>query len=352
MDLTMTNGRSSNKNIYIQKHINICLCHYIMTKKTILVTGGAGFLGRSLCKKLLENPNNIVICLDNLVTGSHKNIEEFEKNPNFTFLYADVTQSIQFPVLHEIYHMACIASPDKYKVHSIETLNTCFIGTQNMIQLAKQHNAKLLFTSTSEIYGDPDVHPQPENYFGNVNTMGERSCYDEGKRIGETLIYEYRKKHGLDLKVVRIFNTYGPYMDINDGRVITNFIKQILNKEPLNIYGNGNQTRSFCYVDDMIDGLIRMMNSNEPGPINIGNPHCEFTLNELVKVFEKITNRKLPVTYLSSTENDPKQRRPVILKAQILLGFEPKIELVAGIQKTLDYFQKIQYIQNIQKIQN
>jgi UDP-glucuronate decarboxylase len=182
--------------------------------------------------------------------------------------------------------------------------------------------------------------------------MGERSCYDEGKRIGETLIYEYRKKHGLDLKVVRIFNTYGPYMDIDDGRVITNFIKQILNKEPLNIYGNGNQTRSFCYVDDMIDGLMRMMNSNEAGPINIGNPHCEFTLNELVKVFEKITNRKLPVTYLSSTENDPKQRRPVILKAQILLGFEPKIELVAGIQKTLDYFQNVQNIQNTQKIQN
>lgn len=317
--------------------------------KIILVTGGAGFLGRNLCKKLLENSNNYVICVDNLVTGSHKNIEEFEKNTNFTFLRADVTQSIQFPILHEIYHMACIASPDKYKVQSIETLNTCFVGTQNMIQLAKQHNAKLLFTSTSEIYGDPDVHPQPENYFGNVNTMGERSCYDEGKRIGETLIYEYRKKHDLDLKVVRIFNTYGPYMDIDDGRVITNFIKQILNKEPLNIYGNGNQTRSFCYVDDMIDGLMRMMNSNEAGPINIGNPHCEFTLNELVKVFEKITNRKLPVTYLSSTENDPKQRRPVILKAQILLGFEPKIELVAGIQKTLDYFQNIQ---NTQKVQN
>jgi UDP-glucuronate decarboxylase len=308
--------------------------------KIILVTGGAGFLGRNLCKKLLENTNNYVICMDNLVTGNYNNIKEFENSSNFKFIEYDVTQTIQFPVLHEIYHMACIASPDKYKVYSIETLNTCFIGTQNMIQLAKLHNAKLLFTSTSEIYGDPDVHPQPESYFGNVNTMGERSCYDEGKRIGETLIYEYRKKHNLDLKVVRIFNTYGPYMDINDGRVITNFIKQILKNEPLYIYGNGNQTRSFCYVDDMIDGLMRMMNSNEYGPINIGNPYCEFTLNELVKVFENITNRKLPVTYLSSTENDPKQRRPVILKAQVLLGFEPKIELVTGIKKTLEHFQQ------------
>jgi UDP-glucuronate decarboxylase len=308
------------------------------TTKNILVTGGAGFLGRHLCKKLLENKKNNVICIDNLVTGNYKNIVEFEKMPNFTFIQYDITQPINFPLLHEIYHLACIASPDKYKFYSIETMNTCFIGTQNMIQLAKIHNAKLLFTSTSEIYGDPDVHPQPEEYFGNVNTMGERSCYDEGKRIGETLIYEYRKKYGLDLKVVRIFNTYGPYMDINDGRVITNFIKQIMANEDLQIYGTGNQTRSFCYVDDLIDGLIRMMNSIEPGPINIGNPYCEFTLNELVQVFEKITNQKLQVIYLDATENDPKQRKPVITKAQNLLGFEPKITLEDGIKKTMDYF--------------
>ena len=305
-------------------------------KKRILVTGGAGFLGSHLCDRLVARGDD-VLCVDNFYTGSKRNVAHLLGTSNFELLRHDVTFPLYVEV-DEIYNLACPASPVHYQHDPVQTTKTSVHGAINMLGLAKRCKAKILQASTSEVYGDPDVHPQPENYFGNVNTMGERSCYDEGKRIGETLIYEYRKKHGVDLKVVRIFNTYGPYMDINDGRVITNFIKQILNNETLNIYGNGNQTRSFCYVDDMIDGLIRMMKSNEAGPINIGNPYCEFTLNELVKVFEKIMNRKLPVTYMSSTENDPKQRRPVILKAQILLGFEPKIELVTGIQKTLEYF--------------
>ena len=306
--------------------------------KYILVTGGAGFLGRNLCKKLLQNHMNKVICLDNLITGNESNIEEFLNHPNFTFIKYDVTHTINFPKIDEIYHLACIASPDKYKLYSIETLKTCFLGTLNVLGLAKQHRAKVLYTSTSEIYGDPHVHPQPEEYFGNVNTMGERSCYDEGKRIGETLIYEYRRKFQLDLKVVRLFNTYGPYMDINDGRVITNFIKQIMKGEKLQIYGDGYQTRSFCYVDDLISGLVAMMNSSEMGPFNLGNPYCEFTLNELVNIFEKVLHKKLDVEYLEATENDPKQRKPVITKAQQKLGFNPQIHLEEGIQKTFDYF--------------
>jgi UDP-glucuronate decarboxylase len=306
--------------------------------KYILVTGGAGFLGRNLCKKLLQNHMNKVICLDNLITGNESNIEEFLQNPNFTFIKYDITMSINFPKIDEIYHLACIASPDKYKLYSIETLKTCFLGTLNVLGLAKQHRAKVLYTSTSEIYGDPHVHPQPEEYFGNVNTMGERSCYDEGKRIGETLIYEYRRKFQLDLKVVRLFNTYGPYMDIHDGRVITNFIKQIMKGEKLQIYGDGSQTRSFCYVDDLISGLVDMMNSVEMGPFNLGNPYCEFTLNELVDVFEKVIGRKLEVEYLEATENDPKQRKPVIQKANTKLGFNPQIHLEEGIKKTFDYF--------------
>ena len=309
--------------------------------KYILVTGGAGFLGRNLCKKLLENKRNKIICMDSLITGDENNISEFKNNPNFTFVQYDVTNTINFPRKNEIYHLACIASPDKYKLYSIETLKTCFIGTLNILELAKQHNAKVLFTSTSEIYGDPNVHPQPEEYYGNVNTMGERSCYDEGKRICETLIYEYRRKFRLDIKIVRLFNTYGPYMDINDGRVITNFIKQILIGQKLRIYGDGSQTRSFCYVDDLIIGIVAMMNSKEYGPFNLGNPYCEFTLNELVCIFEKIIGRKLEVEYLKSTENDPKQRKPIISKAQLKLGFEPYTTIEEGIQKTIDYFIQI-----------
>ena len=215
---------------------------------------------------------------------------------------------------------------------------TCFEGTKNVLELAKYHRCKLLFTSTSEIYGDPLVHPQPEHYFGNVNTVGERSCYDEGKRVAETLIYEYRNKFNLDLKIVRIFNTYGPYMNINDGRVITNFIHQIKINQPIEIYGDGNQTRSFCYVDDLIDGFIKMMTSIEIGPINLGNPYYEITINQLVNMFENILNTKLNINYKESTENDPTQRKPDLHLAKTKLDFDPKVTLTEGITKTLEYF--------------
>ena len=306
-----------------------------MTK--VIIAGGAGFLGRHLCKKLLEK-NYFVICLDNLVSGDLSNIIEFMDNKNFTFYNHDITNIIHFNDIDEIYNLACIASPDLYKKKSIETLFTCFIGNKNLLDLAVKNNAKYLFTSTSEVYGDPLIHPQSEEYFGNVNTVGERSCYDEGKRVSETLIYEYNKKFNLDTKIVRIFNTYGPYMNINDGRVITNFIKKIMNNEKIQIYGTGKQTRSFCYVDDLVEVIISMMESKEKGPINIGNPNCEFTLNELVKVFEKVLNVKLEVEYLDSTENDPQQRKPIIEKAIKKLNFNPKINLEDGILKTYNYF--------------
>jgi UDP-glucuronate decarboxylase len=220
---------------------------------------------------------------------------------------------------------------------------TSFQGTKNVLDLAKQFSksdrgCKVLFTSTSEIYGDPLVHPQPEDYYGNVNTVGERSCYDEGKRVAETLIYEYRRKYGLDIKTVRLFNTYGPYMDIDDGRVITNFIKQIMAKQPVQIYGDGSQTRSFCYVDDLMDGLFAIMASEEQGPINLGNPYCEFTLIQLVHVFEKVMGQHIAVQYLPATENDPKQRKPDITKAHDAVGFNPSIDLEDGLKRLVHHF--------------
>ena len=302
----------------------------------ILVTGGAGFLGRNLIARLLLKPENKIICLDNLITGKKSNIQDFFYNPNFSFLNFDITEPIFLPHIDEIYHLASLASPDKYKTHPIETIMVNFLGTKNVLDLCNVHNAKMLFTSTSEIYGDPLVHPQPEEYFGNVNTVGERSCYDESKRCAETLIYEYTKKYNLDTKIVRLFNTYGPYMDENDGRVITNFIYKIKNNQKIEIYGDGEQTRSFCYVDDLIDGLVRMMASSEKGPINLGNPNCEFTLNELVSIFEKIFSKKLEVNYLEKTENDPKCRKPVITKAIEKLDWYPKISIEEGLKIMLN----------------
>ena len=308
--------------------------------KIILITGGAGFLGHHLCKKLLKYTSNKIICLDNLITGSYSNIEEFINNPNFEFIHFDIINELFFSHIDEIYHLACIASPDKYKQYSIETLSTCFQGTKNVLELAKKHKAKILFTSTSEIYGDPLIHPQIEEYFGNVNTVGERSCYDEGKRVAETLLYEYRKKFNLDCKIVRLFNTYGPYMSLNDGRIITNFINQIIQEKELIIYGDGNQTRSFCYVDDMIDGIIKVMDSNQSGPINLGNPYCEFSINELVQIFEKVLDKKLMVKYIDFTENDPKMRKPDIEKAKKFVNFNPQIDILEGIIMTMKYFIK------------
>lgn len=317
--------------------------------RNIVVTGGAGFLGRHICERMLDLPEVHVFCIDNLITGYLKNISEFQKNSRFSFIEHDITQELTILIekgilpseIDSIYHLACIASPPVYKEYSIETLMTSFVGTKSVLDLARHTNAKVLFTSTSEVYGDPKVHPQPEEYFGNVNTVGERSCYDEGKRVAESLIYEYRQRYNLDLKIVRIFNTYGPYMDINDGRVITNFIKQIMLDKPLIIYGDGSQGRSFCYVDDMIDGLIAMMNSKEQGPINIGNPYNEFTLNELVQEFEIVVERQLSVKFIEATENDPKQRKPDISKANTLLSWQPKIKLEQGIKSTMLYFKKL-----------
>lgn len=314
----------------------------IKNEKYIIVTGGAGFLGRHLCKKLLEDNNNIVICIDNLITGSLVNVEEFLENPKFKFINYDIISSNIINIIKsydrvdEIYHLASLASPDKYKKYPIETIMVNFNGTKNMLDIAKKYNSKMLITSTSEVYGDPLVHPQPEEYYGNVNTIGERSCYDESKRIAETLMYEY-KKYGLDLKIVRIFNTFGPYMNIDDGRVITNFIKAIKSKKEINIYGDGNQTRSFCYVDDMIKGLILVMSSSEFGPINLGNPESHITLNELVKIFENILNKKLNIKYTERTQDDPKCRMPVINKA-LNLGWNIETDLKEGIIKTYNHF--------------
>ena len=304
-------------------------------------------MGRHLCSRLLYVEQDATIyCVDNLITGRLSNIKRFRDNQSFFFVEADVTHDLTELVnagnlpaeIHSVYHLACIASPPTYKKYSIETLHTNFVGTANVLELARKTGAKVLFTSTSEVYGDPLVHPQPEEYYGNVNTVGERSCYDEGKRVAETLMYEYRKKYGIDTKIVRIFNTYGPYMDIGDGRVITNFIQKVMKNEPLVIYGDGTQGRSFCYVSDMISGLVGMMRSDESGPINIGSPDNEFTLNELVETFEQILSRKLDVTYIDATENDPKQRRPVIDKAIDRLNWSPHVSLKNGLRETMEYF--------------
>jgi UDP-glucuronate decarboxylase len=311
--------------------------------KTILITGGAGFIGSNLCENLIDS--NKIICLDNLITGSLSNIEPFLNHPNFRFINADITEvyslaQLECEKIHEIYHLASIASPDKYKKYSLETLNVNVVGTINVLNLCKFHKCKLVFTSTSEIYGDPLVHPQPEEYFGNVNVIGERSCYDEGKRVSETYLYEYKKRYQLDVKIVRLFNTYGPKMDIADGRVVTNFIECILNGTPLKIYGSGTQTRSFCYVDDTVRALILMMASDEFGPINIGNPSHELTMIELTNAFEAILGKPLEVIYLEKTQDDPMVRRPDIAKANYKLGWNPEVLLTDGLRKTLEYFQK------------
>ena len=325
-------------------------------KKTIVVTGGAGFIGSNLCIYLLsQSPDNYVICVDNLITGSLDNLREIRNHPRFLFIDYDITKPV-CPALFgehvdEIYHLASIASPEKYKKYSMLTLLTSINGTQRILEYCVLYNCKMLFTSTSEVYGDPLVHPQPESYYGNVNTVGERSCYDEGKRVAETLIYEYQKRFAdLDLKIARLFNTYGPRMDLDDGRVITNFIRQIKRGEPITIYGDGTQTRSFCYIDDMVRALVAFMatpgadtNVLTVGPVNIGNPDCEFTMNQLVEVFKSALRRDsegvlFDVKYLPRTQDDPMCRRPVITKAQELFGFKCDVGLAEGIQRVWDYF--------------
>ena len=315
----------------------------------IIVVGGAGFLGRHLCNRLLHDlrGEGTLYCLDNLVTGKISNIRSMlDREEKFHFIEYDITNDLEILVkekklpeqIDEIYHLACIASPSIYKKYSIETLNTNFIGTMNVLKLALKTGSKVLFTSSSEVYGNSLVHPQPETYYGNVNPMGERGCYDEGKRIGETLMYEYRKKHGIDTKVVRIFNTYGPYMDLNDGRVIPNFIKNIIENKPLIIYGDGNQTRSFCYCTDIINGIRAMMRSNESGPINLGNPDFEVTLNDLVKIYESHLDVKLQIENIEGTMNDPKQRKPNINVAKEKLKWDPWVSLKWGLLETLNHY--------------
>jgi UDP-glucuronate decarboxylase len=298
--------------------------------KIILVTGGAGFIGSNLCYRLI-NEGNKVICVDNLQTGKIENIKDLMSSPNFIFRKHDMTKALFIPRVDEIYHLACPASPPQYQKDPLKTIKTSIKGIWNVLKICKQQRCKLLFTSTSEIYGDPLEHPQKEEYWGNVNPIGNRSCYDESKRLSETIIYEYRKKHQLDLKIVRIFNTYGPKMDLNDGRIITNVIRAGIQNIPLTINGDGNQTRSFCFIDDMVDGLIKMMNSQEEGPINLGNPLCEFTINELVRLYEEISGKKLEIKFELYDKDDPKQRKPDISKAKEKLQWEPKIDLRNGL---------------------
>ena len=308
--------------------------------KKILVTGGAGFLGSHLCERLL-NEGNEVICLDNYFTGSKRNIIHLMDNPYFELIRHDITSPFYIEV-DEIYNLACPASPIHYQYNPIKTVKTSVMGAINMLGLAKRIHAKILQTSTSEVYGDPFVHPQPEEYWGNVNPIGIRSCYDEGKRCAETLFFDYHRQNNVRIKVVRIFNTYGPRMHPHDGRVVSNFIMQALRGEDITLYGDGNQTRSFCYCDDLIDGLIRMMQTDDSviGPINLGNPN-EFTIKQLAELVIELTGSKSKIVYLPAPADDPKQRQPIIDKAKAVLHWEPTIQLREGITQTIEYFKNM-----------
>jgi UDP-glucuronate decarboxylase len=307
-----------------------------MKKKTILVTGGAGFIGSHLCKSLL-NENHYVICLDNLFTGTLKNIEEFENNNNFEFVNHDITKPYYRDNIDEIYNLACPASPIHYQSNPIKTVKTCTIGVINMLGIAKKNNAKILQASTSEVYGDPEIHPQKEDYNGNVNTLGYRSCYDEGKRCAETLFMDYKREHNINIRIVRIFNTYGPNMTKNDGRVVSNFILQALKDEDITVYGDGSQTRSFQFIDDLVNGLIKMMNGDSVGPINLGNP-TELSMKDLATMVIRLTNSSSNIIYKELPEDDPKRRKPDISLAKDLLDWNPIIDLETGLLKTINYF--------------
>ena len=305
--------------------------------KRNLVTGGAGFLGSHLIDRLMEAGEE-VICLDNLNTGRKKNLIQWWDHPLFEFIRHDVTEPIMLEV-DKIWHLACPASPVHYQNNPIKTAKISFLGTYNMLGLAKRTKARLLLSSTSEVYGDPEVHPQPESYTGSVNTIGIRSCYDEGKRIAETLCYDYERMHDLEIRVARIFNTYGPRMLPDDGRVVSNFIVQALRNEPITIYGEGKQTRSFCYVDDLVDGLIKMMNCNYSKPINIGNP-SEFTIIELAKLIKEKISSNSKLSFHPLPQDDPMQRKPIIELAKKELNWEPTIDLAKGLELTINYFKK------------
>lgn len=306
-------------------------------KKRILVTGGAGFLGSHLCDRLIEQGND-VICIDNLFTGSKDNIRHLMGNPYFEFIRHDVTEPIYVEV-DQIYNLACPASPIHYQYDPIKTGKTSVLGALHTLGLAKRVHARILQASTSEVYGDPEIHPQPESYRGCVNPIGIRSCYDEGKRMAETLFFDYHRQHQVDIKVIRIFNTYGPRMNTYDGRVVSNFIVQALKNENITIYGSGEQTRSFCYVDDLIEGMIRMMNSRDgfTGPVNIGNPG-EFTMLELAQKIIDLTGSSSKIIFEPLPQDDPMQRRPVIDLAKKELSWEPTVNLEEGLKKTIAYF--------------
>lgn len=308
-------------------------------RRRVLVTGGAGFLGSHLIGKLLERGDE-VLCVDNLFTGTRDNLHEYRDHPHFEFMRHDITFPL-FVEVDQIWNLACPASPIHYQHDPVQTTKTSVIGAINMLGLAKRVGARIFQASTSEVYGDPDVHPQPEAYWGNVNPIGPRSCYDEGKRCAETLFFDYHRQHGLEIKVVRIFNTYGPNMHPADGRVVSNFIMQALKNEPITIYGDGSQTRSFCYVDDLIDGFIKLMDSPAEltGPVNIGNPN-EFTILELAEMAIRQTGSSSQIIRMPLPADDPKQRQPDIRQAREKLGWEPSVPLEQGLARTIDYFRR------------
>ncbi len=311
-----------------------------MYKKTVLVTGGGGFIGSHLCERLL-NDGCDVICLDNFFTGSKNNIRHLLKNPAFELIRHDITLPISLEV-DAIYNLACPASPVHYQHDPVQTARTCILGAMNMLEIARRLHIPVLQASTSEIYGDPKEHPQTENYWGNVNPIGIRSCYDEGKRAAETLFFDYHRQYKFPIKVIRIFNTYGPRMHPHDGRVVSNFIVQALNHQDITIYGDGSQTRSFCYIDDLIEAIVRVMNRThaaETGPVNLGNP-TEFTVLELAEKVIKLTGSKSKIVFKELPQDDPTRRKPDITKARNLIHWEPEVQLEEGLQKTIAYFRE------------
>ena len=306
--------------------------------KTILVAGGAGFIGSHLCARFVKEHNN-VLCLDDLSTGASENIAHIKNYPNFTLIEHDITKPFDY-FIDEIYNLACPASPVKYQADPVKTIETCVFGATNCLRLAKKYGAKILQASTSEVYGDPKQHPQKEDYWGNVNPIGIRACYDEGKRAAEALCSSYKRQYDIDVKIARLFNCYGPNMAKNDGRVISNFIVQALKNSDITIFGDGSQTRSFCYIDDTLDAIVKFMNTDIMGPVNIGNPE-EYSIKEIAHIIISLTNSKSPIIYKELPSEDPSRRKPEIHLAKELLGWTPKIGIKDGLERTIEYFKNL-----------